>query len=143
MNISVLGSVVTRQRGDDVIRRMVSLVALLCALAGFAAAPIDSRILFPRNATVPRSVQEFAWRVIETRCNYQAYEREQRSFWAYDAQARRVGAVVVYSISILSELPWRKTEPPAVIEMTVVDDGRMRLTALKSSFVVCESQLSE
>jgi hypothetical protein len=143
MNLSVLGSVVTRQRGDDVIRRMVSLVALLCALAGFAAAPIDSRILFPRNATVPRSVQEFAWRVIETRCNYQAYEREQRSFWAYDAHARRVGAGVVYSISILSELPWRKTEPPAVIEMTVVDDGRMRLTALKSSFVVCESQLSE
>lgn len=124
-------------------RRMVGLVTMLCALAGFAAAPIDSRILFPRDATVPRSVQELAWRVIETRCNYHSYEREQRSFWAYDAQARRVGAGVVYSISILSELPWRKTEPPAVIEMTVVDDGRMRLTALKSSFVVCAFQPSE
>ena len=124
-------------------RRMVSLVTALCALAGFAAATLDSRILFPRNATVPRSVQEFAWRVIEARCNYQSYEREQRSFWAYDAQARRVDAGVVYSISILSELPWRKTEPPAVIEMTIVDDGQMRLTALKSSFVVCASRPGE
>jgi len=132
-----------RPRGGDVMRRMVSLVTMLCALAGLAATPIDSRILFHRNAPVPRSVQEFAWRVIETRCNYQSYEREQRSFWAYDAQARRVGAGVVYSISILSELPWKKTEPPAVIEMTIVDDGRVRLTALKSSFVVCASQLSE
>src|SRR4029453_18966504 len=123
-------------------RRMVSLVTMLYALAGFAAAPIDSRILFPDDATVPRSVQEFAWRVIETRCNYQSYERGQRSFWAYDAQARRVGAGVVYSIGILSDLPWKKTEPPAVIEMTVVDDGHLRLTALKSSFVVCTSQLS-
>jgi len=127
-------------------RRMVSLVAMLCAVAGFApapAAPIDSRILFPRNAPVPPAVQEFAWRVIETRCNYQSYERERRSFWAYDAQARRVDAGVVYSISILSELPWRKTEPPAVIEMTIVDDGQMRLTALKSSFVVCASRPGE
>jgi len=134
---------VARQRGGDVMRRMVSFVPMLCALAGCAAAPIHSRILFPGDATVPRSVQEFAWRVIETRCNYQPYEREQRSFWAHDAQARRVGAGVVYSISILSELPWKKTEPPAVIEMTIVDDGRMRLTALKSSFVLCASQLSE
>ena len=133
----MLGSAVARQRGGDVMRRMMSLVTMLCALAGFAAAPTDSRILFPDDATVPRSVQEFAWQVIETRCNYQPYEREQRSFWAYDAQARRVGAGVVYSISILSELPWKKTEPPAVIEMTIVDDGRLRLTALRSSFVVC------
>ena len=131
-----------RRRGGDVVWRMVSLVTILCALTGFAAATIDSRILFARDTTVPRSVQEFAWRVIETRCNYQAYEREQRSFWAYDTQARRVGADVVYSINILSYLPWKKSEPPAIIEMTVVDDGRMRLTALKSSFVVCRSQLS-
>jgi len=70
-------------------------------------------------------------------CNYQPYEREQRSFWAYHTQARRVGADVVYSINILSYLPWKKSDPPAIIEMTVVDDGRVRLTALKSSFVVC------
>ena len=123
-------------------RRMVSVVLMLCALAGFAAAPTDSRILFPRDAIVPPSVQEFAWHVIETHCDYQSYEREQRSFWASNVQVRRVGEGVVYSFSILSELPWKKTEPPAVIEMTVVDDGRMRLTALKSSFVVCASHLS-
>jgi hypothetical protein len=116
---------------------MVSLVPLLCALTGFSAASIDSRILFAVATPVPRSVREFAWRVIETRCNYQPYELEQRSFWAYDAQARRVDAGVVYSINILSELTWEKTEPPAFIEMTVVDDGRVRLSALKSSFIVC------
>jgi hypothetical protein len=87
-------------------------------------------------------VREFAWRVIETRCNYQPYERTERSFWAYDAKARSVGGSVVYSISILSELMWKKTDPPAVIEMTVVDDGRIRLTALNSSFVVCAFQLN-
>jgi hypothetical protein len=75
--------------------------------------------------------------VIETRCNYQAYEREQRLFWAYDAQARGTGTGVVYSLNILSELPWRKAEPPALIEMIIVDDGSLRLTALKSSFVTC------
>ena len=126
-----------RRRVNDGVRRVASLV-MLCALASFAvAAPTDSRILFARNTPVPRSVQEFAWRVIETRCNYQAYERERRSFWAYNTLAMSVGAGLGYSISILSELPWKKSEPPAFIEMTVVDDGRMRLTALKSSFVVC------
>ena len=124
-----------RRRG--VVWRMVSLAPLLCALAGFAAAPIDSRILFSRDTTVPRVVQEFAWRVIETRCNYQAYERGQRWFWAYDARASHVDAGIVYSINILSYLPWKKSDLPAIIEMTVVDDGRVRLTALKSSFVVC------
>ena len=54
--------------------RLASLVPVLWALAGFAAAPVESRIQFPGNSTVPRAVQEFAWRVIETRCNYQAYE---------------------------------------------------------------------
>jgi hypothetical protein len=120
--------------------RLVSLVAMVCALTGLPAAPAHSAILFSRNAVVPRPVQEFAWRVIETRCNYQGYERAQRSFWAYHTQARSAGAGVVYSISILSDLSWRKTDPPAFIEMTVVDDGGMRLTALKSSFVVCASQ---
>lgn len=85
-------------------------------------------------------MQEFAWRVIETRCSYQSYERERRSFWAYDAQARRVGGGVAYSIDIVSEIPWEKTEPPAHIQMTIVDDGSLRLTALKSTFVVCGSQ---
>jgi hypothetical protein len=129
-----------RRRVGDVVRRMASLVAMLCAWASFAvAAPADSRILFTINSAVPRSVQEFAWRVIETRCNYQVYEREQRWFWAYDTRTMRVGAGVVYSINILSEVTWKKSEPPAFIEMTVVDDGRMWLTALKSSFVVCAS----
>jgi hypothetical protein len=129
-----------RRRIGDVVQRIASLVPMLFALASFAVAtPVDSRILFTINTAVPRSVQEFAWRVIEARCNYQAYDREQRSFWAYDARVMKFGASVVYSIKILSELTWKKSEPPAFIEMTVVDDGRMRLTALKSSFVVCVS----
>jgi len=96
--------------------------------------------LFAPEPRVPRPVQAFAWRVIETRCNYLSYEREQRSFWAYDAQVRRGDAGDAYSIAILSELPWRKAAPPAIIEMTIVDDGRLRLTALRSSFVVCKPQ---
>jgi len=76
------------------------------------------------------------WRVIETRCNYQAYEREQRSFWAYDARAMKLGAGVVYSINV-SELTWKKSEPTSFIEMTVVDDVTCGLTAPKSSFIVC------
>lgn len=134
----VEGRLVAGARVGDVVRRMVSLVAILCAVAGFAAVPVDdSKILFARDTIVPRPVQEFAWRLIATRCNYQRHEREERSFSAYNTQARKVDAGVAYSISILSELPWKKTEPPAVIEMTIVDDGRLRLTALKSSFVVC------
>jgi len=130
--------VVAGARVGDVARRMVSLVPILCALTGFAAVPVDSKILFARDTTVPRPVQEFAWRVIETRCNYQRYEREQRSFSAYNAQATKVDGGVAYSIDILSDLPWKQTEPPALIEMTIVDDGHLRLTALKSSFVDCE-----
>jgi hypothetical protein len=141
MNTIVSWSAARRGAGHAV-RQMVSLVPTLCALAGLSAAPIDSRILFPGDAAVPRSVREFAWRVIETRCNYQGYEHIQRSFWAYDAKARSVGGGVVYSIRILSELEWKKTDPPAIIEMTVVDDGRIRLTALHSSFVVCRFQLN-
>ena len=36
-----------------------------------------------------------------------------------------------------AEVPWRKWEPPAFMAMTVLDDGAMRLTALKSSFITC------
>ena len=122
--------------------RLASLVPVLWALVGFAAAPVESRIQFPGNSTVPRAVQEFAWRVIETRCNYQAYEYQERSFWAYAVKTRKAGPGVIYSISILSDLPWKKTDPPATIEMTVVDDGGLRLTALKSSFVVCTPPLT-
>jgi hypothetical protein len=118
-------------------RRIVWLVPVLCAVVNLAAAPIESKILFARDTIVPRSVQQFAWRVIETRCNYHAHERQQRSFWAYDAQARSIDTGIAYSISILSDLSWKKTDPPAIIEMTIVDDGRLQLTALKASFVVC------
>ena len=83
-------------------------------------------------------MQEFAWRVVETRCSYQSYERERRSFWAYDARASRVDGGIAYSIEILSEIPWRKAGPPALIQMTIVDDdGSLRLAALQSTFVVC------
>jgi hypothetical protein len=126
-----------RRRIGAAARQVGSLGALLCASAGFAAAPTDSRITFTANTPVPRPVQEFAWRVIETRCNYQSYEREQRSFFAYDARATRVGAGVVYSISIRADATWRRIEPPTFIEMTVIDDGTLRLTALRSSFAVC------
>ena len=124
-------------RAGDVTRQMVGLALLLCALAGFRTGPTDARILFTIGSEVPRRVQEFAWRVIETRCNFHQYELWQRSFWAYDVRARRVDAAVVYSIKILSEVPWRTWEPSASIDMTVMDDGAMRLTALKSSFITC------
>lgn len=117
--------------------RIVSIAFMLSALAGFSAAPVDSRILFARDTNVPRPVQQFAWRVIETRCNYQRYELEQRQFWAYDAEATTVDAGVAYSIKILSEVAGRKTQPPATIEMTIEVDRDIRLTALRSWFVVC------
>jgi len=118
--------------------RIVSLVSMLCASTAFAATSLDSRILFAGGTVVPRPVQDFAWRVIATGCNYQSYEREQRSFWAYSAQATKVDGGVAYSIGILSTVPWKQTQPAAVIEMTIVDDGRPRLTALKSTFVECQ-----
>ena len=124
-------------RGRSVMMALALTVPMLCAAAGFAAVPADSKILFARDTTVPRPVQEFAWRVIETRCNYERYEREQRSFSVYDTHARKVDAGVAYSINIVSELTWEQTDPPAFIEMTIVDDGHLRLTALKSSFIVC------
>ena len=125
------------RRVGDVVRRMVSLALILCALAGFRTGPTDAKILFTIGTDVPRRVQEFAWHTIETRCNFHQYELWQRSFWAYDARATKVDAAVVYSIKILAEVPWRKSEPPASIEMTILDDGAIRLTALKSLFITC------
>ena len=118
--------------------RMISLALILCALAGFKSGVTDARILFPIRTDVPRKVQEFAWRVIETRCNFLQYELWQRSFWAYDARATRVDPAVVYSIKIRSDVTWRQWEPSAFIEMTVLDDGALRLIALKSSFITCK-----
>src|SRR5262245_63909892 len=71
----ILSRATTRRRVGEVVRRIVGLISMLCGLAGFAGAPGDSRILFAAGTPVPRSVQLFAWRVIETRCNYQSYER--------------------------------------------------------------------
>src|SRR5262245_22749763 len=133
---TTLSRSVGRRRTGVVVRRLAALAWVLCALAGFSA-PIDSKILFSRDTPVPRTVQQFAWQAIVANCAYQQFEREQRSFWAFQTQASRVGYGVVYSINILSDLPWKKTDPPAVIEMTVVDDGGVRLTALRSTFVAC------
>ena len=119
--------------------RMIGLALLLCAVSGFSPTWPHSNILFPRDTPVPPSVQAFAWRTIETHCNYLRYELEQRSFWAYDTRATAVSADTFYSIKILSDLPWKKSEPPAIIEMTVaLHDGHPRLATLKSSFVVCK-----
>ncbi|HTY79473.1 MAG TPA: hypothetical protein VMI34_16725 [Candidatus Bathyarchaeia archaeon] len=134
MNAALSCSVARRRAGFA--GRILMLALILCAGPGFAA-PEDSKILFARDTPVPRPVQAFAWRVIVTNCAYQPFEREQRSFWAFQAEASRVGGSVVYSINILSDLTWRRSDPPAVIEMTVVDDGGMRLTALRSSYVPC------
>ncbi|HKZ08078.1 MAG TPA: hypothetical protein VJU81_21615 [Methylomirabilota bacterium] len=119
------------------IGRVMGLALLSCALAGFSARSLDSPILFPRGSPVPRGVQAFAWRVVEERCAYQAVERRQRAFWATAAQATALDGGLAYSLRILSDVPWKKTEPTAVIEMTIVDDGGLRLTALRSSFVTC------
>ena len=117
--------------------RLVCLAPILCALAGFASIPLDSRIQFSRGTPVPRPVQAFAWTVITQRCAYQSYELFQRSFWASDARARAAAGETIYSIRVLSEVGWMKTDPVDVIEMTIVDDGRLRLAALRSSFITC------
>ena len=130
-------------RADSTARRRrvgspaMSLALIVSAWAGLACAATGSRIQFSGTTSVPRAAQEFAWRVIETRCNYQSYEREQRTFWAYRTTATRSDVGTAYSIGIVSEVPWRKALPPNIIEMTIVDDGGLRLTSLKSSFVVC------
>ena len=116
--------------------RVIALGAMLSAIPSLSSAGMGG-ILFAGHPAVPPAVQDFAWRVIETRCRYESHERELRSFWAYDTRATKTDAGTVYSITILSEVPWRKREPPATIEMTIVDDGEVRLTRLKSSFIVC------
>ena len=121
------------------VAKIGAFALLLCAASGSSTAWPHAKILFPRNTPVPPSVQAFAWQVIETHCNYLGYEREERSFWAYDTRATTVSAETVYSLRILSELSWKKTEPPASIDMAVaLQDGQMRLAALTSTFVVCK-----
>jgi len=116
----------------------VLVAILLSALAGSPAFGFDSRILFARATPVPEAVQQFAWRVIEERCDYQSFERTQRSFWAYDARARGVGEGTAYTIKIVSDVAWRKNEPSAYIDMTIVAaDRQLRVTALTSSFIGC------
>ena len=66
------------------------------------------------------------------------YEHAQRSFWATRADATTVQGRPAYALRILSERSWQKTEPTASIEMTIVDDGDMRLAALRSTFITCE-----
>jgi len=117
--------------------RLACLALTLCALAGFASIPLDSRIQFSRGTPVPRPVQAFAWTVITQRCAYQSYELSQRSFWASDARVRAAASETVYSIRVLAEVGWMKTDPVDVIEMIIVDDGRLRLAALTSSFITC------
>jgi hypothetical protein len=112
-------------------------LALAWAMAALSAAPAGAEILFARDSAVPRAVREFAWHAVETRCAYQAYERAQRSFLAYRTRVERVDGATVYSIQIVSDVDWRKTDPPAFVEMTVADDGGLRLTALRSSFIRC------
>jgi hypothetical protein len=125
-----------------VIRSVATALVLALTIAGepsvgFAAVTTDSPIMFARDSAVPRPVQEFAWRVIETRCDYQGYERGQRTFWAYHTQAQKLDTGLAYSIEILSERSWKKSEPPATIQMTILDDGRLHVIGLSSTFVGC------
>jgi hypothetical protein len=129
-----------------VIRSVATALALALTIAmtvagepsvRVAAVTADSRIMFARDSAIPRPVQEFAWRVIETRCDYQGYERGQRTFWAYHTQAQKLDAGLAYSIEILSERSWKKSEPPAIIQMTILDDGRLHVIGLSSTFVGC------
>jgi hypothetical protein len=92
----------------NALRRTAALALILCVLAGLATASTDARVLFTIDTHVPGSVQQFAWRVIETRCNFHQDELSQRAFWVYDARATSVDAAVLYSIKILSEVSWEK-----------------------------------
>jgi hypothetical protein len=125
------------QRRRTRARRLVSLALIACAGAVSGPSPGDSGVLFARDAAVPHSVREFAWRVIETRCNYQGYERGQRTFWAYHTRVTKLETGVAYSIEILSERGWDKSEPPATIQLAILYDGRLHLTGLTSTFVSC------
>ena len=124
------------RRRASAIARLTGFAAALWCLIGCAAPSSDSRILFTRG-TVPRAVQEFAWRVIGEHCDYESYELGERSFWATHEQVRKADGQTFYSITILSDVTWRKRDPPALIDMTIVDDGGLRLAALTSSFVTC------
>jgi hypothetical protein len=126
-------------RGFEIAARLAALAIVLWALAGFTPAPVANRILFAGDKQVPKAIQDFAWRVIETRCNFQAFERRERAFWAYEARTERVEGQTVYSIQIVSDVMWKKTDPAALISMTVVDDGGLRLAALRSTFITCGS----
>ena len=72
------------------VHRMVSLALILCVLAGFKSGATDGRILFAFGTDVPRKVQEFAWRVIETRCNFYGSELGQRSSGPTTPERRRL-----------------------------------------------------
>jgi len=114
------------------------LMPMFLAISGFTFTPTAGGILFAPDANIPPAVQAFAWRVIATRCDFQRHELEQRSFWAYDAHTRNVDGAVVYSIGILSELTWKRTAPPATLEIVLAQDGdRLRLRSLTSSFIRC------
>jgi len=110
---------------------------ILCALTAVLPVPAGAHLMFSRESPVPTAVQDFAWRAIEIHCDFQAHERAQRSFWAYRTHVDRMDGATVYSIQIVSDVLWRKTDPPAYIEMTVAGDGDLRLTALRSSFIRC------
>ena len=129
----------SQRRRGTLARRLASLALIAWGVGGVEIAAGHSGILFARDAAVPQSVGRFAWRVIETRCNYQSYELAQRSFWAYAAHFEKVGADVIYSLGILSDLTWKKTQPPAIIEMTIVDNGQLALTGLRSTYVTCSA----
>jgi hypothetical protein len=103
--MSVICSCGEARRLRQAVRRLVSLALILGALAGFKSGATDAGILFASGTDVPRTVQEFAWRVIETRCNFSGFERERRLFWSYDARAMRVDAAVVYSIRSFQKCP--------------------------------------
>ena len=126
-------------------RRLVIPWLVLLSLAGCAGMhggrpegrDERSAILFGGGTAVPRPVQELAWHVIEARCDYQSWERKERSFFFARVKATNVGAGIVYAITITSDEPWDQEEPPAFVDMTIVDDGGLRLTALTSSFVDC------
>jgi hypothetical protein len=123
-------------RGRLLTLALMLTVPMVPAAAGFAEVPTDSRIVFARDTEVPQSVQEFARRVIETRCAYQSYERQQRSFWlTMRTRGRSMPLSSIQSALFRADV---EAEPSAFIAMTIVANGRLQLTSLKSSFIVCE-----
>ena len=124
----------------DGVRSSALVIAMFLALSAFTPRPQSGRIMFARQSNVPPAIQAFAWTVIETRCNFQQHELERLSFWAYDAQRQDIDGEVVYSIKVLSDLHWKKTEPPATVQMLLADDGgRVMLKRVTSSFIQCRA----